>query len=55
MDNTMFMAFATEFEEYQGRVYECVQAIREGMPIEAALSKFDVEYEDVMSSFRFAL
>ena len=52
MDNTMFMAFATEFEEYQGRVYDCAEAIRNGVSIEAALDYYGVEYSDVRAIIR---
>ena len=51
MDNIMFMAFATEFEEYQGRVHECVEAIKKGVPTEEALEYYDVEYSDVRAMF----
>ena len=46
LDDIMFMAFATEQEEYQSRVYECAEAIRNGCPVEAALSAYDVDYND---------
>lgn len=44
----MFMAFATEFEEYQGRVAECAAAINKGAALETALDIYEVEYEDVI-------
>lgn len=47
MDKTMFMAFATEFEEYQGRVYDCAEAIKRGFSTEEAIEHYDVEYSDV--------
>ena len=50
----MFMAFATEYEEYQSRVYDCVQAVKTGTPLEHALCEYEVEYEDFLSMYRFA-
>ena len=54
MDNVMFMAFATEYEEYQSRVYDCVQAVKAGVPLEQALCEHEVEYEDFLSMYQFA-
>jgi len=53
MDKTMFMAFATEFEEYQGRVYKCVEAIKKGVSTEEALEYYEVEYSDVRAMINY--
>ena len=54
MDEVMFMAFATEEDDYNRRVRDCAHDIQEeGAPIEHALCYYDVEYDDVMEALRY--
>ena len=55
MDNTMFMAFATEEDDYNRRVQECVRDIQIGAVLEDALCYYDVEYEDVLDAMKYMI
>ena len=48
MDNTMFMAFAIEQDEYDKRVEECARAVLDGACIKAAADTFNVDCYDVL-------
>ena len=55
MDNTMFMAFAMEKDDYDRKVRDCVKAIAEGCSEQEALEYYDVEYEDVLDAMRYMI
>ena len=55
MDNTMFMAFAMEQDDYDRKVRDCAKDIQDGMPIEQALDYYDVEYEDVLGAMQYTI
>ena len=53
MDDIMFMAFATERNEYEQRVRDCVHDIQEGCDIESALDYYGLEYADIQDEIRY--
>ena len=53
MNNTMFMAFATERNEYEQRVWDCVHDIKEGCNIESALDYYQLDYADIQDEIRY--
>ena len=55
MDEVMFMAFATEEDDYNRRVRDCARDIQEGAILEDALCYYDVEYEDVIEAMRYSI
>ena len=55
MDEVMFMAFATEEDDYARRVKECAKDIQIGANLEDSLSYYDVEYEDVLEALQYTV
>ena len=55
MDETMFMAFATEVDDYNKRVKDCVKAITEGCTDSEAINWYDVDPEDVYDAMRYMI
>ena len=53
MDDIMFMAFATEENEYEQRVRDCVHDIPEGCDIESTLDYYELEYADIQDEIRY--
>ena len=53
MNEVMFMAFATEEDDYNRRVRECAREIEQGYNVEMALEYYDVELEDVNEAIRY--
>ena len=53
MDNTMFMAFAMEQDDYDRKVRDCARDIADGMNEEQALEFYDVEWEDVEEALKY--
>ena len=49
MDNTMFMAFAMEQDDYDQRVADCAEAVLGGTCIKAAADTFNVDCYDVLA------
>lgn len=55
MDETMFMAFATEVDDYNQRVRDCVKAIAEGCSENKAMDWYDVDPEDVYEAMQYMI
>ena len=53
MDNTMFMAFAMEKDDYDRKVRDCARDIADGMNEEQALEFYDVEWKDVEEALKY--
>ena len=55
MDNTMFMAFAMEQDDYNRKVKAAAEEISAGVPVENVLDYYGVEYEDVLDALQYTI
>lgn len=55
LDKTMFMAFATEVNEYEARLSRAIREVSLGRDIEDVADEFNVCIEDIISGFRYQI
>lgn len=53
MDETMFMAFSMEQDDYNCRVKDAAEEIYAGASIEEVLDYYNVAYEDVLEILQY--
>jgi hypothetical protein len=51
----MFMAFATEVNEYQARLSRAIKEFSLGRDIEDVADEFNVRVADIVSGFRYQI
>ena len=54
-DEVMFMAFATEQNEYEARLKRAIQEISLGRDINDVAVEFDVRVEDIKAGYRYQI
>lgn len=55
LDETMFMAFATEVNEYEARLSRAIREFSLGRDIEDVADEFNVRVADIVSGFRYQI
>lgn len=55
LDETMFMAFATEVNEYEVRLSRAIREFSLGRDIEDVADEFNVRVADIVSGFRYQI
>ena len=51
----MFMAFATEVNEYEARLSRAIREVSLGRDIEDVADEFNVRVADIVSGFRYQI